>query len=194
MKKTLALFMATAMFAPSAFAAEITPYVGVGLVIDKAGTSAKRVKFDPAQIDPSNLASIGNAFIPNAGSDMDFDMAEKSKTINNKITLDTNLTQHTKTWKNADVENISLEELGNIEVSIPNNDGPYNPSNDYWGLFGGYQGSLASNIEKFINDEKVHQIISRYYPKFDSEDMELLFYRMKYIGCGCVAAINTIFI
>ena len=125
--------------------------------------------------------------------DMDFDMAEKSKTINNKITLDTNLTQHTKTWKNADVENISLEELGNIEVSIPNNDGPYNPSNDYWGLFGGYQGSLASNIEKFINDEKVHQIISRYYPKFDSEDMELLFYRMKYIGCGCVAAINTIF-
>lgn len=75
MKKTLALFMATAMFAPSAFAAEITPYVGVGLVIDKAGTSAKRVKFDPAQIDPSNLASIGNAFIPNAGSDMDFDMA-----------------------------------------------------------------------------------------------------------------------
>ena len=125
--------------------------------------------------------------------DMDFDMAEKSKTINNKITLDTNLTQHTKTWKNADVENISLEELGNIEVSIPNNDGPYNPSNDYWGLFGGYQGSLASNIEEFINDEKVHQIISRYYPKFDSEDMELLFYRMKYVGCGCVAAINTIF-
>ena len=125
--------------------------------------------------------------------DMDFDMAEKSKTINNKITLDTNLTQHTKTWKNADVENISLEELGNIEVSIPNNDGPYNPSNDYWGLFGGYQGSLASNIEKFINDEKVHQIISRYYPKFDSEDMELLFYRMKYVGCGYIAAINTIF-
>lgn len=75
MKKTLALFMATAMFAPSAFAAEITPYVGVGLVIDKAGTSAKRVKFEPAQIDPSNLSSIGNAFIPNAGSDMDFDMA-----------------------------------------------------------------------------------------------------------------------
>lgn len=71
MKKTLALFIATAMFAPSAFAAEITPYVGVGLVIDKAGTSAKRVKFDPAQI----LSSIGNAFIPNAGSDMDFDMA-----------------------------------------------------------------------------------------------------------------------
>ena len=125
--------------------------------------------------------------------DMDFDMAEKSKTINNKITLDTNLTQHTKTWKNADVENISLEELGNIEVSIPNNDGPYNPSNDYWGLFGGYQGSLASNVEKFIDDEKIRQIVARYYPEFDSEDLELLFYRMKYVGCGYIAAINTIF-
>ena len=125
--------------------------------------------------------------------DMDFDMAEKSKTINNKITLDTNLTQHTKTWKNAVVENISLEELGNIEVSIPNNDGPYNPSNDYWGLFGGYQGSLASNVEKFIDDEKIRQIVARYYPEFDSEDLELLFYRMNYVGCGYVAAINTIF-
>lgn len=73
MKKALALFMATAMFAPSAFAAEITPYVGVGLVIDKAGTSAKRVQFDPSQIH--GMSTIGNAFIPNAGSDMDFDMA-----------------------------------------------------------------------------------------------------------------------
>lgn len=74
MKKTLALFMAAAMFAPSAFAAEITPYVGLGVVIDKAGTTAKRVKFDSSKItmDPS---SISNAFIPNAGDDMDFDMA-----------------------------------------------------------------------------------------------------------------------
>lgn len=71
MKKTLALFMATAMFAPSAFAAEITPYVGVGLVIDKAGTSAKRVKFDATKVP----ADISHAFVANAGDNMDFDMA-----------------------------------------------------------------------------------------------------------------------
>lgn len=71
MKKTLALFMATAMFAPSAFAAEITPYVGVGLVIDKAGTSAKRVKFDASKVP----ADIPHAFVANAGDNMDFDMA-----------------------------------------------------------------------------------------------------------------------
>lgn len=75
MKNKIALFMLAAMFAPSAFAAEITPYVGVGLVIDKAGTSAKRVKFDQSAINVMNPSTIGNAFVPNAGSDMDFDMA-----------------------------------------------------------------------------------------------------------------------
>lgn len=71
MKKTLALFMATAMFAPAAFAAEITPYVGLGIVIDKAGTTAKRVKFDSSKVP----ADIEHAFVANAGDDMDFDMA-----------------------------------------------------------------------------------------------------------------------
>ena len=75
MKKTLALFMAAAMFAPSAFAAEITPYVGLGIVIDKAGTTAKRVKFDKSAITPTNPDTYGNAFVANAGDDMDFDMA-----------------------------------------------------------------------------------------------------------------------
>lgn len=75
MKKTLALFMAAAMFAPSAFAAEITPYVGLGIVIDKAGTTAKRVKFDKSAINPTNPDTYGNAFVANAGDDMDFDMA-----------------------------------------------------------------------------------------------------------------------
>lgn len=75
MKKKLALFMAAAMFAPSAFAAEITPYVGLGLVLDKAGTTAKRVKFDKNAINHMDPSTFGNAFIANAGSDMDFDMA-----------------------------------------------------------------------------------------------------------------------
>ena len=47
MKTTkIALFMAALMFAPSAFAYEITPYVGLGIVVDKANTSAKRLGFD----------------------------------------------------------------------------------------------------------------------------------------------------
>ena len=76
MKKKIALFMAAAMFAPSAFAAEITPYVGLGLVIDKASTSARRVGFDPSKINPSDpMGSMTDAIIVNGGGNMDFDMA-----------------------------------------------------------------------------------------------------------------------
>lgn len=76
MKKKIALFIAAALFAPSAFAMEITPYVGLGIVADSANTSAKRVKFDASKLDYSDLKnSFGNAFVPNAGGNMDFDMA-----------------------------------------------------------------------------------------------------------------------
>ena len=68
--------MAAALFAPSAFAMEITPYVGLGIVADSANTSAKRVKFDASKLDYSDLEnSFNNAFVPNAGGNMDFDMA-----------------------------------------------------------------------------------------------------------------------
>lgn len=75
MKNKLALFIAAALIAPSAFAAEITPYVGLGLVVDKAGTTAKRVKFDKGAINAMDPSTFGDAFTANAGSDMDFDMA-----------------------------------------------------------------------------------------------------------------------
>lgn len=78
----MALFIAAVMFAPSAFAYEITPYVGLGIVVDKANTSAKRVAFDSANLPVINLANLAGAFanlagafMPNAGNDMDFDMA-----------------------------------------------------------------------------------------------------------------------
>ena len=65
MKNKIALFIVAAMIAPSAFAAEISPYVGLGLVIDKAGTSAKRVGYDETTRN----------VLPNGGGDMKFDMA-----------------------------------------------------------------------------------------------------------------------
>lgn len=73
MKKKIALFLAAVLFAPAAIAAEITPYVGLGIVVDKAGTSAKRVAFDATKV--SDIENIYAAFKPNAGDDMGFDMA-----------------------------------------------------------------------------------------------------------------------
>ena len=92
MKTTkIALFMAALMFAPSAFAYEITPYVGLGIVVDKASTSAKRLGFDKTK-NQINLpmqdmmtgnvnigelvgGTIGDGIVVNGGGDMAFDAA-----------------------------------------------------------------------------------------------------------------------
>lgn len=94
-----------------------------------------------------------------------------------------------------DMENIQNNtiELCSTEINIPHNTGIYNPDNAELGLFGGNQGNLKSNIEEYITDAKIWEIVNKYYPDCSAEDIELLFYRMNYIGCGYVAAINTIF-
>jgi len=64
MKKNVGIFTLAAMTATGAMAADFTPYAGLGLVIDKAGTSAKRMGFAPTANPP---------FAKDAGGDMDFD-------------------------------------------------------------------------------------------------------------------------
>lgn len=71
MKKTLGIIALAATASTGAIAADITPYVGLGLVIDKAGTSAKRVGFN--QNAPIN--NIGAAIVEDGGGDMKFDAA-----------------------------------------------------------------------------------------------------------------------
>lgn len=67
MKKSLMFLVVAATSMSSAFAAELTPYVGLGVVIDKAGTSAKRMGFSMVNGQP--------APVPDAGGDMEFDVA-----------------------------------------------------------------------------------------------------------------------
>jgi len=64
MKKAFTIFALAVMTTTGAIAADFTPYVGLGLVVDKAGTSAKRMGFDPMSNPP---------FAEDAGGDMDFD-------------------------------------------------------------------------------------------------------------------------
>ena len=66
MKKLLPIFTVFSVVATGAFAADLTPYVGLGVVVDKAGTSAKRMGYDP------NSAEM---IVKNGGGDMDFDSA-----------------------------------------------------------------------------------------------------------------------
>lgn len=89
MKPFLITFTSVALLTPAAFGADIKPYFGVGLVVDKAGTSAKRVGFNPDNIqlkltpdimkNPDINALMGDAMnsaiIRDGGGDMKFDMA-----------------------------------------------------------------------------------------------------------------------
>lgn len=117
----MALFIAAVMFAPSAFAYEITPYVGLGIVVDKANTSAKRVAFDSANLPVINfenpdLGAIAGAFMPNAGNDMDFDMAFAGE-ITAGVKIDNVRLEAEVALRSASEDDYKIFD-GNIEMSM----------------------------------------------------------------------------
>lgn len=88
MKKILGIIALVTATSTGAMAANVTPYVGLGLVIDKAGTSAKRVGFNPNNIaiNPGTVTgkpdipaimgdAVGGAIVRDGGGDMKFDAA-----------------------------------------------------------------------------------------------------------------------
>lgn len=78
------------------------------------------------------------------------------------------------------------------KVILPYKDWIFGPDAIKNGQFGGNQSSLYDNAAKYINDPKIREIVNRYYPDATAEDLELLFYRMMTVGCGFIAAINTL--
>ena len=122
----MALFIAAVMFAPSAFAYEITPYVGLGIVVDKANTSAKRVAFNSANLPAINfenpdLGAVAGAFMPNAGNDMDFDMAFAGE-ITAGVKIDNVRLEAEVALRSASEDDYKIFD-GNIEMSkdsVPN--------------------------------------------------------------------------
>ncbi len=69
MKKSIGIIALATMATTGAVAADLTPYVGLGVVIDSANTSAKRMGINP---NPTGMADI---FVQDAGGDMNFDTA-----------------------------------------------------------------------------------------------------------------------
>lgn len=140
MKTTkIALFMAALMFAPSAFAYEITPYVGLGIVVDKANTSAKRLGFDKTknqinlhmqEMTNGNVnigelvgGTIGNGIVVNGGGDMAFDAAFAGE-ITAGVRIDNVRLEFEAAFRSASEDSYNLYD-GNFDVSgtmqpIPN--------------------------------------------------------------------------
>ena len=94
--------------------------------------------------------------------------------------------------KQPNAENEIIELCSDPEVSLPPNDWIYGQDSAKIGQFGGNQSSLIDNVEQFINDPKIYEIINKYYSDYTKEDIEFLFYRMRSVGCGYIAAINTL--
>ncbi len=109
---------------------------------------------------------------------------KKASTTTSKITnyvTDQQVTFNSDNNSNNDLETITL--CSSI----------FDSENDSTSSFGGNQGALVQNIENYLNDENIWEIVNKYYPDATEEDLELLFNRMNFIGCSYVASINTIF-
>lgn len=90
---------------------------------------------------------------------------------------------------------IDIDENKKIEGSKlcirENSKSIYNSSLLRSGYYGGSQENISSR-QDYLNDENVRTIVSNYYNNFTKEDLELLFYRMTSVGCGYMAAVNTL--
>ena len=61
--------------------------------------------------------------------------------------------------------------------------------------YGGYQGILDVFSDKYLDDPIILNIIKKYFPNEDisEEQLQLLFSRIREIGCGYTGCVNTIF-
>lgn len=93
-----------------------------------------------------------------------------------------------------DFSNNAIEDYKILSYSaeLPYDSGIFGPEAIEGNYFGGNQGNLIYNCDEFLRNKKVWEIVQKYYPDVDAEDLELLFYRMNKVGCGYVAAVNTL--
>ena len=82
--------------------------------------------------------------------------------------------------KSSNVETIELSDSIDIRDT-------FNAEN-----YGGNQSNLKNNVDYYLLNPDVWKIVYKYYPDATEEDLELLFNRMSFIGCGYVACVNII--
>lgn len=111
----------------------------------------------------------------------------KTKIINKevyKIKDDTDKTSEILSMNNNIIDDVDMVLTSTI----------FDSDNSDNGDFGANQGALVQNIENFLEDENVLEIVQTYYPDATKEDLELLFNKINSVGCGYVAAVNVIFL
>lgn len=126
-------------------------------------------------------------------SSMDFQQVEK--------TINTPVNKITNNVINPQLSFLSNDNYNNLEtvylsstIDLPESGTIFDPRNNENRNFGGNQGALIENLEYFLQDENILEIVQSYYPDATEEDLEFLFTKMNNIGCGYVAAINDLFL
>lgn len=135
----------------------------------KANLQVQKIDYKASKKGPSLTNKIKSIFQQNASSNLKVESFE------------VNAAEPTP----ANIANIDPS-LDLLQTSI------FSQENGLRKQFGGDQGSLAANLESFLRDSKIRRILDKYYPGASDEDLELLFNRINFVGCGYVAFINTI--
>lgn len=92
------------------------------------------------------------------------------------------------------METVDFDEIVNpIKFNIPEGDWMFGDEAKSTAQYGGDQERLNLEFDLYANDPKVMEIINKYYTDVDKEDLELLFAKMDDVGCGYMAAVDTIF-
>ena len=122
-----------------------------------------------------------------------FDNSSSTEVISNYPHDIDNISSQTATLEN--VETVDFDELDSgIELNIPKGDWMFGDEAKDTHQYGGSQGRLSEAFESiYADDPKIMEIINQYYQDVSKEDLELLFAKMDDVGCGYMAAVDTLF-
>lgn len=91
-------------------------------------------------------------------------------------------------------ETYDFNQLTNpIAINAPKGDWMFGDEAKNTEQYGGNQGRLSEEFDLYANDPVIMEIINKYYPDADKEDLEFLFTKMDNVGCGYMAAVDTVF-
>lgn len=135
------------------------------------------------------MAQVKSMYIAD-NSNIKLDKTNLSNNHNNRpISLNSNTNNTTET---VDLTTYSNKSEDLTEIKLPNNNWIFGQEAIDNQQFGGNQGAFIEDLDYWLSNQKVRDIIYKYYPDATLEEIEALFYNMNEHGCGYIAMINSI--
>ena len=141
------------------------------------------------------IGNVIDGFIPKISSSIPFSYffgdskVTNIKVENDKIYIYVNNKALVLDIDNNVLDIVDLEGNSTIDsLAMYSNQAMYN------NYYGGFQGSLYFNFDKYIEDTYIKKLLKKYTPKviYTYDDLELLFYQFYKDGCGFIAGGDAI--